>query len=282
VKFLDASENLSVQVHPSPAYAAAHPDANLKTECWYILSADPGAKIYKGIKPEVTREQFSKLARTNDPTLVDALIALPAIPGECHNLPSGTVHALGAGVLVAEVQTPSDTTFRLYDWGRGTPALRAGSDSGTPTLRGGSDSGTPTLRGGLPPRELHIEQSLACASFPGEPGYEALQRGLTVASLRAGQSETRLVTTEFFVVDELRPKLGAITSIGAGGPCTGSEPTALIALEGAGSVISHGPQISVPPTSFRRGDTLLIPAALAPHSMLVAGTNLRALRVGIA
>src|SRR4051812_39006921 len=121
VKFLDARENLSVQVHPSPAYAKAHPGAHLKTECWYVLQAEPGSVIYKGTRPGVTRERFAADAERG--TLVEDLVAVPAIAGECHTLPSGTCHALGAGVLVAEVQTPSDTTFRLHDWGRSGRAL---------------------------------------------------------------------------------------------------------------------------------------------------------------
>lgn len=119
IKFLDAREDLSVQVHPSPAYAAKHKDAHLKTECWYVLDAAPGSVIYKGVKAGVTREVFERALRAGDGRgVVDLLEAVPAVVGECHNLPSGTVHALGAGVLVAEVQTPSDTTFRVYDWGR--------------------------------------------------------------------------------------------------------------------------------------------------------------------
>lgn len=147
VKFLDARENLSVQVHPSPAYAAAHPGSKLKTECWYILDADPGAMIYKGVKPGVTREAFA--AHIADGSVVDDLIAVPAVVGECHNLPSGTVHALGAGVLVAEVQTPSDTTFRVYDWGR---------------------------QG----RELHIRQSLDCIDFGPAPAPVQMGKGETL------------------------------------------------------------------------------------------------------
>ncbi len=138
IKFLDAAENLSVQVHPSPEYAAANPDAHLKTECWLILDAEPGSVIYKGVRPGVTRDEFARLARAGDRGIVDALLAVPAVRGECHNLPSGAVHALGAGVLVAEVQTPSDTTFRLYDWGR---------------------TG----------RELHVERALACADLAPAP-----------------------------------------------------------------------------------------------------------------
>ena len=165
IKFLDAREDLSVQVHPSPEYAAAHADAHLKTECWYIMDAEPGAKVYIGIRPGVTREEFARLARANDRAIVDVLISRPAVPGECHNLPSGTVHALGAGVLVAEVQTPSDTTFRLYDWGR---------------------TG----------RTLHVEESLKCATFEPPPAPVRLDgSGLVSDGL----------TTPYFTVALSRP-----------------------------------------------------------------------------
>jgi len=151
VKFLDARENLSVQVHPSPAFAAAHPEAHLKTESWFILDAAPGSVIYKGIKPGVTRDSFA--SHIKDGTVVNDLIAVPAALGECHTLPSGTCHALGAGVLVAEVQTPSDTTYRVFDWGR------VG-------------------------RELHIEQSLECIEFgpaPAATHLETASRGGALA-----------------------------------------------------------------------------------------------------
>lgn len=144
VKLLDARENLSIQVHPSPAYCAAHPDAELKTECWYILEAAPGSMIYKGVRPGVTPAQLE--ASIADGTVVDRLLKVPAIAGQCHNLPSGTVHALGAGVLVAEVQTPSDTTFRVFDWGR---------------------TG----------RALHITESLACIDFAPPPPPVDMRHG---------------------------------------------------------------------------------------------------------
>jgi mannose-6-phosphate isomerase len=128
VKLLDAREHLSVQVHPSPAYAGSHPAVAVKHECWYILDAAPGAVLFLGAREGVTREMLAEAVRLG--TVVDLLHVIPAVPGECHLLPSGLVHALGAGVTVAEVQTPSDTTFRLYDWtteyGRAPRALHVG------------------------------------------------------------------------------------------------------------------------------------------------------------
>lgn len=111
-------------MHPSPAYAAAHDECHLKSEAWYIVDAEPDAVIYKGVADGVTADDLrSALAADDRDRFVGLLRAVPVKPGDCHYLPSGTCHALGAGVLVAEVQTPSDTTFRLYDWGRQGRAL---------------------------------------------------------------------------------------------------------------------------------------------------------------
>ena len=114
VKFLDAGQELSVQVHPTPGYASTDPEAKLKTETWYILDAEPGAVLYKGLRDGLSLERFAEEIRNG--RIVDCLDAVPARPGDCHHLPSGTVHALGGGIALVEVQTPSDTTFRLWDW----------------------------------------------------------------------------------------------------------------------------------------------------------------------
>lgn len=116
VKYLDARRPLSVQVHPSAAYAETHPEARPKSEAWYVVRADPGAVIYKGLVPGTTRAQLARAVEEG--RVPELLVAVPATPGDVHYLPSGICHALGRGILVAEVQTPSDTTFRLYDWGR--------------------------------------------------------------------------------------------------------------------------------------------------------------------
>lgn len=173
IKFLDASENLSVQVHPSPAYAAANPGAHLKTECWYVLDAQPGSSVYIGLAPGVAPTEFARLCRSGEPKVEHALRRLPAEPGTMFNLPSGTVHALGAGVLVAEVQTPSDTTYRLHDWGR------AG-------------------------REMHIDQGLACIVDvpPPEP-----------RRLGSGETSAELVRTEYFAISEHRLEPGRETAV---------------------------------------------------------------------
>jgi mannose-6-phosphate isomerase len=115
VKLLDAEENLSVQVHPHADYVARHPDARLKTESWYVVAADEGAELFLDFRSGVTLDQIDDALGT--PEVVPLLQRVPAEPGAFHHLPAGLVHALGAGVIVAEVQTPSDTTFRLYDWG---------------------------------------------------------------------------------------------------------------------------------------------------------------------
>ena len=116
VKFLDAQDVLSVQVHPDPETCRRMGKGDPKTECWYIIQAEAGAVIYKGFKQEVTREQFARAIE--DGIAADLLAAVAARPGECHFIPAGTVHGLGAGLLIAEVQTPSDTTYRVFDWNR--------------------------------------------------------------------------------------------------------------------------------------------------------------------
>lgn len=169
IKFLDAKENLSVQVHPSPAYAAKHEDAYLKSEAWYVIDCEPGAVIYKGLAPDTTPEQLRAALETNtDEAVAPLLNAIPVKPGDCHYLPSGTLHALGAGVLVAEVQTPSDTTYRVYDWGR-------------------TD------------RELHIEQAMACIDFDSTPA----EAGTAVSEFIDGFEITHKAACDFFTIDAM-------------------------------------------------------------------------------
>ncbi len=198
VKFLDARENLSVQVHPSPEYAAEHDDAHLKSEAWYIVECEPGAVIYKGIKEGVTPEQFR--AAIADETVEELLIAVPVEPGQVHYLPSGTCHALGAGIVVAEVQTPSDTTFRVYDWGREG-------------------------------RELHIAPALQCMRFgpAATARYEPHTRNEREQTVVEG-----LVRCEYFHLDRVRMTAGYRQEL------TDREPVVWMVLAGSGRVICGG------------------------------------------
>ena len=117
VKLIDAAENLSIQVHPDDASAQAL-DRLGKTEAWHVLDALPGGKLYLGLRPGVAFETFAEAAARLDGSSATFLRALDAEPGMTVLIPAGTVHALGAGVLVYEIQQPSDVTFRLDDWGR--------------------------------------------------------------------------------------------------------------------------------------------------------------------
>jgi mannose-6-phosphate isomerase len=140
VKYIDASQTLSVQVHPDPD-AVAELGGRPKSEAWYILDAEPGAVLYLGLREGTSREAFA--AAIAGGTVEALLDQVPATPGTLVPVRPGTVHAIGAGVLLAEVQQPSDTTYRVYDWGR------TGLDG--------------------KPRELHTEAALTSIRFAEPP-----------------------------------------------------------------------------------------------------------------
>jgi mannose-6-phosphate isomerase len=136
IKILDAQEKLSLQVHP-PADKAAQLGGEPKTEFWYVADAAPGAELYVGLKRGVTRTEFER--KIKDGTVADCVQQIPVQKGDAMFLPSGRVHALGAGNVIFEIQQNSDTTYRVFDWNR------VGLDG--------------------KPRELHIKESLASINF---------------------------------------------------------------------------------------------------------------------
>lgn len=142
IKLIDSESNLSIQVHPSDDYALKNENSFGKTEMWHIIAAKPGAGLYLGFKHETNEEEVR--ARIKDNTLTDLLQFIPVKPGENYFIPSGTVHAIGAGVTLAEIQQNSNLTYRLYDYGR------LGKDG--------------------KPRELHVDKAMKVVSFkPYEP-----------------------------------------------------------------------------------------------------------------
>ncbi|WP_380169641.1 type I phosphomannose isomerase catalytic subunit [Jannaschia sp. R86511] len=114
LKHLDARQDLSVQVHPSQRVLHRLPGAHLKTESWVVIAAKPGAGLMLGVASGVTAEDVDRAFGTTK--VVPLLRRVPARVGDVHHVPAGLLHALGAGVVVAEPQTPSDTTYRIYDW----------------------------------------------------------------------------------------------------------------------------------------------------------------------
>ncbi|MGN0983935.1 MAG: type I phosphomannose isomerase catalytic subunit [Gemmiger sp.] len=133
VKLIDARGDLSIQVHPSDAYALEHEHQYGKTEMWVVLAAEPGAFLYYGFDHEITKEEFARRIREN--TLTEVLHAAPVQKGDVFFIPAGTLHAICHGIVIAEVQQNSNVTYRVYDYGR------VGADGKT--------------------RALHIEQALA-------------------------------------------------------------------------------------------------------------------------
>ncbi len=116
VKLIDAKQDLSVQVHPSDEYALKNENSFGKTEMWYIVEADEGAGIYLGFKKDVTQEEYEKAIENH--TLTELLNFFEVKAGECYFIPSGTIHAIGKGCLICEIQQNSNLTYRVYDYGR--------------------------------------------------------------------------------------------------------------------------------------------------------------------
>ncbi len=145
IKFLDCHQVLSVQVHPADAYASCMSPPDLgKTEAWYVVAAEPGSLIYAGLKPGVDAQSLREAVQAGQ--TAEVLHSIHPQPGDCFFIPAGTVHALGAGLVVAEVQQSSDTTFRLFDWNRVDPAGKT--------------------------RALHLDQAFDVIDFDRGPVYK--------------------------------------------------------------------------------------------------------------
>ena len=117
VKLIDTSDYLSVQVHPDDAFAKEHENSLGKTECWLILDAEEGAGIYLGMKPEVSKTDFEEALKDGQP-MDQYLIFRPVKRGDFFFVPAGSIHAIGKGVFLAEIQQSSGITYRVWDWNR--------------------------------------------------------------------------------------------------------------------------------------------------------------------
>jgi mannose-6-phosphate isomerase len=219
-KFLFPHEKLSVQVHPDDEAARRAGQPCGKTECWYVAHAKPGAQIALGLKSGATRAQFEQAIQQQ--RAEELLNWINVFPGEMIYVAGGTVHTLGPGSIIVETQQQSDTTYRLYDYGR--------------------------------PRELHLKEGLAAVK-ESVPSGKVIRPAPTVVD---GTKNRRspLVASPFFVVDmfELKEPQDFRTRDEAGK----SSVQILVAVEGCGIVEALGTE----PVTLAKGDAVVVPAAI--------------------
>src|SRR6202451_171113 len=219
-KFLFPHEKLSVQVHPDDeaAHRAGQPCG--KTECWYVVYAKPGAQIGLGLKPGVTREQFEQAIHQQ--RAEELLNWINIFPGEMIYVAGGTVHTLGPGSIIVETQQQSNTTYRLYDYGR--------------------------------PRELHLKEGLAVLKERVASGKVIRPAPTIINGTKNRQSP--LVASSFFVVEmfELKEPQVFATTDGA----EKSSVQILIAVEGCAVIEAHGAE----PVTLAKGDAVVVPASI--------------------
>ena len=196
IKILDAEDELSVQVHPDDAYGMKHEGELGKTECWYIIDAEPGAEIIYGHHAK-TREELAEMIQEG--RWDDLLKKVPVKKGDFFYVPSGTIHAIGKGIMILETQQSSDTTYRVYDYDR-------------------KDANGNT-------RELHIQQSIDVTTVP------AITPQIQMKEVRKGNSSiVTYLETEFFNVYEW--DITGITSFKTQAPYT-----LATVIDGAGELV---------------------------------------------
>jgi len=238
-KYLDCHRDLSVQVHPDDAAAAnlTPPDLG-KTEAWLILDAAPGSRVYAGLKAGFDRAALDREVRKGRTEL--CLHSFEAAAGQCVFIPAGTVHALGAGLLVAEIQQASDTTYRLFDWNRVGPNGQ--------------------------PRTLHIDEALAAIDYSAVQILPQRDRQTYQAGVQ------RLLTCDKFILDRRElsgpQSLGGdnrfhILSVLAGDLLLGASPPDIDSGRQLGASTSN--EVSL--LSLTRGQTVLVPASLPPVAL---------------
>lgn len=225
IKLIDANDRLSVQVHPDDNYAAVYEGGLGKNEMWYIMDVKPGAKLVAGLKEGVTKELFAKAIQEN--RIEECLLEVEVLPGDVINIPAGLVHAIGAGIVIAEIQQTSDTTYRVFDYNR--------VDS--------NGVGRP----------LHLDKALDVINF--EAGHRNVKcEGVTV-SLNENCSKTVFLANKYFACERYS-STGSFT-----GNCDGSKFHIFICLEGDGKIKTKNAVVN-----FKAGETVFLPAAMGEYT----------------
>ena len=244
VKWLDAQQNLSLQVHPNNQQAALQTPPDLgKSEAWYVADALPGARVYAGLLPGVRQTECEAAMREG--RLEEVLNSYTPKVGDCIYVPAGTIHAIGAGLLIAEVQQASDTTYRLDDWGRL------------------GDNGLP--------RPLQVAQALAVADWgrgpvpPVTPTPVSLQPGTLAAPSHATYES--LVQCPYFNLHRLTFN-GSLR-------LPEKQCQILIGLQGNLRLVptgAAGPMAGISERRFGLGSTVLVPHASVPVELQCEGS----------
>jgi len=236
-KFIDANVDLSVQVHPKDSYAARHEGGKLgKTEFWYILTAERGAHIVYGFKTPTDRAEVAQAIQN---VTLDRLLHKERVQaGDVIYVPAGTVHAIGSGVMLYELQEYSDVTYRMYDYGRL------------------STSGKP--------RELHIEHSLDVAHY--EVPHQIKIKPVSLANTY-GYEDRCLIACHYFLTRELQLK--EYTTIEG----TTKSSCIIISCLGERVQVFYGDKLK-DSASISRGETMVLPAALGHYRLVGNGAML--------
>jgi mannose-6-phosphate isomerase len=253
VKFLFPGDKLSVQVHPDDEQARKSGRPCGKTECWYVLRAEPGAQVALGLKPGTTLEDFR---RAIEETRAEELLNwVDVFAGDMIYVAAGTVHTIGGGMVLVETQQTSDTTYRLYDYGRGRElhiedglaATKLHTHAGKVVSSAAPSTGSAQAR----QRREIADQLVDSAALQRRvnAGHHAVEPASAGANL--------LVRSPFFQVEKmpLRQPLRAET--------TPASPHILVAVSGAGIVASQGME----PVTFASGDAVIIPACVGEYSV---------------
>ena len=220
VKLIDAHDDLSVQVHPDDDYALRIEGEYGKTEMWYIVDAAPGAELLYGFRREITKEEFRQ--RIADHTLLDAVCRVPVKKGDVFFIPAGTLHAIGKGILICEIQQNSNTTYRVYDYGR------VGAD------------------GKL--RDLHIDKALDVTRLGPAPGHT--EDGAAPDIFEGAQTRL-LAACDYFTVYHLT--IDGLCTLSAGEDSF----QCLTALSGSLVLTSDSGELHV-----KKGESVFLPAGL--------------------
>lgn len=230
IKLIDAKQNLSVQVHPDNDYAMRVEGEYGKTEMWYVVDCEPGTGLLYGFKHEISKEEFRR--RIEDNTLLEVTNRVEVHPGDVFFIEAGTLHAIGEGILIAEIQQNSNTTYRVYDYGR------VGADG--------------------KPRQLHIEKAIDVTRLA--PATRPCGRPQAKPEAFDGGSVLPLASCDYFTVKEME-----VTSHAA---LMADEKSfhSLLLLDGSLTLSMGGEKLEM-----KKGDSVFVPAGSGDYTLTGKG-----------